>query len=233
MLHRILAKGNRWLDRPMEQWLLASCLFSCVLLGTRILVTGYHTYLFLTWNLFLAFVPYAISRWLYSHAWLTEQKLKLAGILLIWLAFIPNSFYIITDLFHLDRFDEAPKWFDLLLIFSFAWNGLLLGMISVRKTEQVLVVMLGRNFTLVLLVIVMWLNAFGIYIGRYLRYNSWDILVQPLSLFGEMKELVLHPLRYKMEWGMISIYALFMTLCYLTVMKLGEHFLKHNLSTNK
>jgi uncharacterized membrane protein len=146
------------------------------------------------------------------------------GLLLLWLLFIPNSFYILTDLFHLDEFDSAPKWFDLLLIFSFAWNGLLLGIISVRKTEMLLEIVTGRRFSLLIVFVVMWLNAFGIYIGRYLRFNSWDIVMQPFSLFREMFEVIFHPLRNKMDWGMIAVYAVFMTVLYITMKKLSENF---------
>ncbi len=228
MLQRLINKGNDFLELTMQQWLLISCGFSCLLLAARIVVTGYYTYLFLTWNLFLAFVPYTISQWLHAHTLLAKNKWKLSLFLLLWLSFIPNSFYIITDLFHLEKFDSAPKWFDLLLIFSFAWNGLMLGIASVRKMEMVLEIVIGRGFSLLILLVVMWLNAFGIYIGRYLRYNSWDIVMQPFSLFGEMFELLFHPLTNKMEWGMIAVYAVFMTVCYITIKKLGEGFSKHH-----
>jgi uncharacterized membrane protein len=224
MLQRIIRKGNASMEMTMHQWLLISCGFSCLLLTARIIVTGYSTYLFLTWNLFLAFVPYAIAQWLYTHSWVASSKWKLTFVLLLWLSFVPNTFYIITDLFHLEHFDSAPKWFDLLLIFSFAWNGILLGIVSVRKTEKVLEVVIGSKFSLFIIFIVMWLNAFGIYIGRYLRYNSWDIIMQPFSLFREMFQLMFHPLANKMEWGMIGVYAIFMTVFYLTVKKLGEGF---------
>ena len=144
----------------------------------------------------------------------------------VWLLFIPNSFYIITDLFHLTHVDSAPKWFDLLLLFSFAWNGIVLGIVSIRRTEIILESITGRSFSLFIIFIVMWLNAFGIYIGRYLRFNSWDILTQPFSLFKEMFEVLFHPLRNKMEWGMIAVYAVFMTMLYITIKKLGENFHK-------
>ena len=224
MLRKLFVVGNLSFVLAMQQWLIISCGFSCLLLSTRIMVTGYTTYLFLVWNLFLAFVPYAITQWLWTHRWVAKNKWKLLGLLLLWLLFIPNSFYILTDLFHLDEFDSAPKWFDLLLIFSFAWNGLLLGIISVRKTEMLLEIVTGRRFSLLIVFVVMWLNAFGIYIGRYLRFNSWDIVMQPFSLFREMFEVIFHPLRNKMEWGMIAVYAVFMTVLYITMKKLSENF---------
>ena len=148
----------------------------------------------------------------------------MAVILFTWLLFIPNCFYIITDLFHLDTFDSAPKWFDLLLIFSFAWNGIVLGIVSIRRVETMVERSTGHNFSLLIVFAVMWLNAFGIYIGRYLRFNSWDIVTQPFSLFKEMFEVLFHPLTNKMEWGMIGVYAVFMTVLYITIKKLGENF---------
>lgn len=206
-----------------RQWLLLSCCFSCLLVCGRITVTGQITYLSLVWNLFLAFIPYAISEWLSRRIAIMESTWKLALTLLVWLLFIPNSFYIITDLFHLVEVHTAPKWFDLLILFSFAWNGLLLGILSVRRTELVLQVVSGRPLSLLLVFAFMWLNAFGIYLGRYLRYNSWDVVVQPFSLFGEMLELISHPLQNKLEWSMVTTWSVFMTLLYITLREMGEH----------
>ena len=223
MIRRI-SKEYIFFPLAMHQWLIASCGFGCMLLCARVIVTGYLTYVFLLWNLFLAFVPYAVSYWLFNIRRIRENRWKLTLALAVWLLFVPNSFYILTDLFHLDEISSAPKWFDLLLLLSFAWNGLLFGIISLHKVEAVLQSIRGKSFSLFIVFIVMWLNAFGIYIGRYLRYNSWDVIVQPFSLFREMIEVLLHPIDKKMEWGMITCYAVFMTLLYITIKKLGENF---------
>lgn len=226
-----LAKTGSGMKLTLKHWLFISCCFSCVLLCARVIITSQLAYLFLPWNLFLAFVPYVISEWLFQNIRVTGNKWKRSAILLLWLLFVPNSFYIITDLFHLDQFDSAPKWFDLLLLFSFAWNGLLFGVLSVRKMELLITVISGKKLSLAFVFSVMWLSAFGIYIGRYLRYNSWDVIVQPFSLFGEMLYLLLHPFRNSMEWGMITTWALFITLFYFTIEKMGESFLSRYHST--
>lgn len=83
----------------------------------------------------------------------------------------------------------------------------------------------GHRYYLLFIFAVMWLNSFGIYIGRYLRYNSWDIIAQPFSLLGELLEMIFNPFQNKMEWGMITIWAVFMTLIYFTIEKMGESFL--------
>jgi uncharacterized membrane protein len=225
MLSNLFTKQEADLKLTMRQWLLMSCIFSCLLVCVRVIATGFLTYLFLPWNLFLGFIPYAISEWFFRNIPVIENKWKRVIVLLLWLLFIPNSFYIVTDLFHLEQFDSAPKWFDLLLIFSFSWNGLLLGILSIRKIELILSIINGRSLSMLFVFGVMWLNAFGIYIGRYLRYNSWDIVVQPFSLFEEMLQILIHPLQNKMEWGMIGAWTVFMTLFYITIKKAGESFI--------
>lgn len=206
----------------LHQWLLASALFSCGLLATRMIVTQTIGYIFLPWNLFLAFVPYGITRWMSAHAELVENKIRRVTLLCVWLLFIPNSFYIITDLFHLIHVRSAPKWFDLLLIFSFAWNGILFGIISLRRVEGITGAGRGPRLSMLLVFLVMWLNALGIYIGRFLRFNSWDVLTDPVNLFTEISGLVLNPLDNWYAWGMTGTYAVFMTLLYLSVKKMGE-----------
>jgi uncharacterized membrane protein len=201
----------------LNHWLFVSCCFSVLLVCARVVATGYFTYLFLIWNLFLAFVPYAISEWLYHRIPVMENSGKRLIVLFGWLLFIPNSFYIVTDLFHLEQFDNAPKWFDLLLLFSFAWNGLLFGILSIRRIETIITALYGNRYSILFLIVVMWLNAFGIYLGRYLRFNSWDIIGRPFSLFEEILEVIIHPVRNRMEWGMITAWAAFMALFYITI----------------
>ena len=117
------------ISSTIHDWLLLSSAFSCLLLFARMIVTGSIEYIFLPWNLFLAFVPYWITQWITTNISIIENKWKLLLACAIWLLFMPNSFYIITDLFHLTHVDSAPKWFDLLLIFSFAWNGIIAGVL--------------------------------------------------------------------------------------------------------
>lgn len=210
-----------WQPTGLADWLLLSCLFSGMLLAARMATTGTLEYIFLPWNLFLASVPYILTQWMERLAPLPGQRLKLAAACLGWLLFIPNSFYIITDLFHLSHVHTAPRWFDLLLVFSFAWNGILFGILSLFRVEQVLRLLKGRGFSILLVFVVMWLCAWGIYIGRFLRYNSWDVIANPAELAGEMWDMIRHPFRYGYAWGMTICYAVFMTLLYFTLQAAG------------
>ena len=208
----------------LQQWLLLSSLFSCSLLVARMVVTGTFTYISLPWNLFLAFVPYYVAGRLKDNLLSLKQKITFIATLLTWLLFVPNSFYIITDLFHLKHFTAAPAWFDLLLIFSFAWNGIILGILSLHRVEMVFEKIAKRKFTILLVFMVMLLNAFGIYIGRFLRFNSWDVITDPFSLLVESIHLIIHPFQNSTVWAMIVSYAIFMTFLYYTIKKMGETF---------
>ncbi len=220
------SSGRRQIYLPgtVHEWLLVSGFFSCLLLLARIIVTGSTAYAFLPWNLFLAYIPYAVTGWMIRNVHLLENRFSYYALLTVWLLFIPNSFYIITDLFHLSHIDSAPKWFDLLLIFSFAWNGLLFGIISLRRVELLVSLGSGKFITLLLVFAVMWLSALGIYIGRFLRFNSWDVLTDPFSLAEEISDLVLHPFENGYAWGMTLVYGVFMTMLYFTIKKLSETF---------
>lgn len=202
-------------------------LFSCLLVAARIFHTGSWTFVFMPWNLFLAYVPYFISTILtrmrpagsYSFTRVglrAHNLLKIAG-LIAWLLFIPNSFYILTDLYHLadgHRNIHVPEWFDLILILSFAWNGLLLGILSIRQIEKLLAPNASFPGRWVFLYPILWLNALGVFIGRYLRYNSWDIFTNPLDLLRDIISMIAQPLRHHDAWSMIFCYSILLTLIY-------------------
>jgi uncharacterized membrane protein len=115
-----------------------------------------------------------------------------------------------------------PLWFDLALLLSFAWNGLLLGIVSVRHMEKLFESFYNNRFDLLFVFPVMLLNALGVYIGRYLRFNSWDIIANPFQLIQDIIYLFIHPVRYRFDWGMIFCYSMLMTLFYVTLKRLNK-----------
>ena len=205
------------------QVLTLSCLFCCSLFAVRFLYTGHRLFAFLIWNLFLAFVPYALSAWMVRRASHLQRSFIIWPVF-IWTLLIPNSFYLLTDLFHLNRYGTMPLWFDLALLLSFAWTGLLFGLLSVRHIEQLLSPWLGRRSQLFFVLPVMTLIGLGIYIGRYKRLNSWDVVAHPFSLAQDMLNLLVHPLRSRFDWSMIICYAILMTLIYMAMKKTSTEF---------
>lgn len=206
----------------LERLLMLSCLFSIGLTVVRIVYTDNWRFIGLSWNLFLALVPYLITRSAIRHPQWIEQRWKFAFVFVSWLLFLPNSFYIITDLFHLEISQHIPLWFDLALIFSFAWNGILLGVVSVRQMEKMTQLHFPSMAEWQFIYPLMLLNAFGIYIGRYLRYNSWDVIANPFQLTEDIVYLLIYPVRYRFDWSMILCYSVFMTLIYLAVKRMSK-----------
>jgi uncharacterized membrane protein len=208
----------------LQQWILISSIFSILLLIIRIVVSQRISYVFLAWNLLLAYVPLLIANWLNRHEVVMRNKITLVLSISAWLLFMPNSFYIVTDLFHLHTTAGNRPWFDLTLILSFAWNGILFGIISIWKMEILLKRTKGRFASALLIFTVMWLNAFGVYIGRFLRFNSWDIVFNPFPLLSEIVEMIINPYDYKSAWAMSLCFGLFFIILYYTMKKLTEVF---------
>ncbi len=180
-------------------------LFCVALCITRIIITGEINYFFLNWNLFLAFVPLGVT-FLYEilhneGAPLVKKWWVKLGVLGSWLLFFPNAPYILTDIFHMRHEDSAPQWFDLILILSYAWTGLLAGLISLADIEKYILPMKQTWMTFSTIIALIFLTAFGVYLGRYLRFNSWDLWHKPGHLFAEIGDRFVHPLRHSRTWG--------------------------------
>ena len=204
----------------IEQVLILCSLFSIGLMIFRIIYPGHLLFAFLAWNLFVAFVPFAISKKMKDAS--VNKKLKFMLAVLVWVVFLPNAFYIITDLFHLDMNEDVPLWYDVALLWSFAWTGLLFGIFSVQHMEMLFEKNVGKKPDLLFVLPVMALNGFGVYIGRYLRFNSWDVLTSPLQLMNDIFYLFMHPIRNRFDWSRIVCYTISLTVVSCTFKKLNK-----------
>jgi len=155
--------------------------FCFIVLITRIIVNESEAYLFLVWNLFLALIPLMVSQYLSSRK-LSYSKYKLLIISGIWFFFLPNSPYIITDFAHIVHTRPAFIWLDILLLFSFAFSSLLFGLISINQMFNIFKQRWSLKIANMLLILTCFSCGFGIYLGRVLRFNSWDILTSPLYI---------------------------------------------------
>jgi uncharacterized membrane protein len=187
----------------------------CVaLLLLRVWRSGVLTYSFLVWNLILAVVPAVAAVVLRS---LSDRKgrapLKAAAFL-VWLCFLPNAPYIATDFMHLKVRAPVPLWFDIALLGSCAAAGVLLGYASVADVQ----VALSRRFRPAVGALVacgsLFICGFGIYLGRFLRWNSWDVLTAPRALAVEIADRFLNPLSHPRTWAVSVIYGLALVLGY-------------------
>jgi uncharacterized membrane protein len=180
----------------------------------RFVYTDTHIFLFLNWNLFLAFIPWFFSSILAIYPSLRKRKLAVTLLILLWLLFFPNAPYILTDLFHLRARTSMPIWFDLILILSFAWTGLLFGILSLWDIEKILALRLPAKILPYITIALLFLGSFGIYIGRYLRWNSWDITTEPLDVLYDIKNSLLSPFQNRKTIGMTIFMGIFLNIVY-------------------
>ena len=143
------------------------CLLCFSISVLRCVITHTSIFLFLNWNLFLAFIPWLLSSIMMRSPILQERKVALFALVSSWLLFFPNAPYILTDLFHLKATGTMPIWFDLVLILSFAWTGLLFGFLSLWDIEKLMLKFTSEDNIPLISGILLFVSSFGIYIGRY------------------------------------------------------------------
>jgi len=187
-------------------------LFSFVILFLRASITKTFHYLFLVWNIFLAIIPYIITMYLSDTK--TIKKISLFFAFLAWLAFLPNAPYIITDLFHLSQSTFQNIWIDTLVISTFAITGMLLFYFSLFQMKNLLLAFFSRKKAEAIIITTIFLSAFGVYIGRFLRYNSWEILSDPIKLFSDIFNIIIHPIENKDVWLFTFSFGLFLLFGY-------------------
>jgi uncharacterized membrane protein len=93
---------------------------------------------FLVWNLILAWAPLILALLVYDGYRRGTTLVRLAPALALWLLFLPNAPYIVTDFVHLSARSRAPLWFDGVELPAFAWTGMLLGFVSLYLVHAVL-----------------------------------------------------------------------------------------------
>jgi uncharacterized membrane protein len=192
----------------------------CVLLAVRIYYSDSAFYSFLIWNLVLAWIPLILSKSIVKADNLGKHKMITGSLFVAWVLFLPNSPYIITDLFHLKHIQNIPLWYDLVLIISFAWNGLMIGFVSLLEIQRFLNRKYSKKISWSIIMTMLFLSGFGIYLGRFERWNSWDIITNPIALFIDILDKFLDPFSHPRTIGVTLFFSSFLVVSYLTLFTL-------------
>jgi len=191
---------------------------SVVLFGLRLIATDSTQYWFLFWNLFLAWVPVLLAwiliRRLERESWLRTWPLILT---VLWLGFLPNSFYLISDLIHLESSGDIGVLFDAVLFMSFIWNGAIAGILSMVLVHKALIARRNSAVAAQLMGITVFLTSFAIYLGRSLRWNTWDALVNPAGILFDVSERVVNPLDHPQAFVTTATFFVLISSIYLVV----------------
>jgi uncharacterized membrane protein len=160
--------------------LLAASVLCVALVEVRTYETGDPYYRFLAWNLILAWIPLVLALASFSCA-RRGGDVAVWTLLVLWLLFFPNAPYLLTDFIHLGE-GPAPLWYDALMLSAFAWTGLLLGFGSLYLVQLIVRRSFGGTVAWLGVLGALVLASIGVYVGRFLRLNSWDALLHPLRV---------------------------------------------------
>ena len=212
-----LRQVHRFLADHLFYPLALSSLLAFGLFFLRVLISrSIWVYLNLAWNLCLAWLPYGFSLW---SVWLDQRhpgqwwRWLIPGIL--WLLFFPNAPYILTDFFHLEVRPYLPLWFDIGLLAAFSWSGFFLGIVSLRLMHILVENVAGRLIGWIFAVVALGLSGLGLYLGRFSRWNSWDLLTQPDQILKEVWDKMLNPTRNPGFYGFTLMFTALLLVSYL------------------
>jgi uncharacterized membrane protein len=204
--------------------LLGASLFSVILVIARMAYSDSQQYRGLIWNLFLAWIPFVLAYIAYALSWRRIWLiLAIPVFAFLWLIFFPNAPYILTDLQYLNSVvSVTPLWFDIILLVWFTWTSMLLGLISLYMMHEIVQRYFGRWLGWIFVLIVSGLSSAGIYIGRFMRWNSWDILGNPSELAMDILGLAIDPSLRLLAFT--TLFAVFFLFVYLTLYTFAHLF---------
>jgi uncharacterized membrane protein len=216
-MHRGLTKLHDFLATQSLYPILLSTILAVAFYVGRVFYAGiWWHYSNLVWNLFLAWIPYLFS--LLAAVLFRRYPRKWWLLLLpggLWLIFFPNAPYIVTDFLHLEYRPPVPLWYDIGLLATFAWTGCFLAIASLRTMQFLVRHYLGRFLSWVFVAGALGLSGLGIYLGRFGRFNSWDLLFQPQDVLKDILVRVFNPFNNLRFFGFTLMFTAFLLVLYL------------------
>jgi len=153
-------------------------------------------YRFLVWNLVLAWIPLTLALLVYDRYQDGTGLARTAPALALWLLFLPNAPYIVTDVKWLGEYHGGSPVYDAFLIALAALLGLALGFVSIYLVQTVVAARYGRPMGWALAWAALVLSGLGVYLGRFQRWNSWDVFTEPTRVVGQLASAALDPLAH-------------------------------------
>lgn len=178
---------------------------------------------YLVWNLFLAWLPLVLValllRSLRSQQWSAWLPMLLT---LFWLLLLPNSFYMVSDFIHIQDVQRHNLLYDVVMFTAFIFTAALVGFCSLYMVQSELRKRMSLRLSGLMVATILFLCSFAIYLGRDLRWNSWDVLVNPAGILFDVSDHLIHPFQHgDMFTTTISFFVLLGSL-YVVGWQLGE-----------
>jgi len=183
---------------------------------------------FLNWNLLLAWLPLLFAVWLVrylrSSSWISWSG---AGLTLLWLGFLPNSFYLVTDFIHLDYANPTQVLYYVMMLFAFGLTGMLLGFFSLYLVHRELLKRLKTTNAHLWIGVVLLLCSFAVYLGRYLRWSTWDIVLHPIGVVFDVSDRIINPVAYGQTFQVTALFFILLVGTYFAFWQLAAAGQEH------
>jgi uncharacterized membrane protein len=203
-----------WFFQASVGLLIAFGIFLSIL---RVLASGTLNYWYLVWNLFLAVIPVVFAYILYTknpHG--IKFSVKNIALLCVWLLFLPNAFYLVSDLIHLAESPSTWLVYDIVLFTTYALAGLIFGYTSLAMVHKIFYQRFkAKSYCFVFGVL--FLSGYAIYLGRYLRWNSWDIITNPFGIIFDISSSIINPSEYMQAFGTTALFFVFLSIIYIVL----------------
>jgi uncharacterized membrane protein len=214
-------QATRRIPRRRAALVLGALLFAsavCILIVLlRRAYLGYASYSFLIWNLTLAWIPLLFSFATYRFHLVGRHKTWLFAVCAIaWFLFFPNAPYMVTDFVHLSPIHIAPEWLDVITIVACAWTGWSIGFLSLYLMQEIVRVRWGWISSWLFALAMLALGSVGVFCGRYLRWNSWDVIRDPLHVL-RLRAYIQHQYWQPGDLMFLLTLALFLLLSYVAL----------------
>lgn len=199
------------------QSLVLLSLFAVALSSYRMLATGTIHLWFLAWNLFLAWVP-VLFAWLFYRRTLNGLlwSWQTSSLFAVWLLFLPNAFYLVTDFIHLRTYSDIGMVYDVVLLATYTIAGFVLGYTSLYMVHLRAMRQYGARGHWIAGVALL-LSGFAIYLGRYLRWNSWDVITNPLGLLFDVSDRIVNPVEHPLTFTTTLLFFGFLSVLYAVI----------------
>lgn len=188
-------------------------ILSCILLFVRIVFMGFDKFVYMYWNIFLAFIPLIVTYFAFYFNIL--NKFLLSFLLFVWIIFLPNAPYLVTDLIHISRGNTLYTYYDCAMFFTCAYLGLVLFTKSIFYYEKILQKLsFSKTYIEFSIFVALLLSSLGVYLGRFLRFNSWDIIHKQSHIYQSIKDIIFISPEHKNAYLFILVFFVFLAVFY-------------------
>jgi len=184
----------------------------------RLVLTGSSAYLFIPGNLVLAwlglFFGWVLVQQLKITRWASWQNIALS---FLWLFFLPNTWYVLTDFIHVYPTGDISELYDIVMVGTLVISGFILGFTSLFLIHKELLKRFGNRRAGQLVAGIILLASFAIYLGRDLRWNSWDVVANPSGIILNVSDRLIDPLGHLRAFNVTGLFFVLLSVMYLAV----------------